>query len=151
MHEPRLLARIHNLLEEPGQTILELGSSKRTAILAKDYQMVSVEHDANWLNLYDAYYIHAPLIGGWYDTVILHRELPGIPYDLLLIGGPLGQIERSKILQHLNLFRLDVPIIVDDTHRPQEYLLIQCLAARLGLQYEIIRETKTQKSFGVIP
>ena len=43
---------------------------------------------------------------------------------MLLIDGPHGRI-GSGILLHLDLFRSDRPVIVDDSHRPTESNMFQ--------------------------
>lgn len=97
-------------------TILELGSGKGTRELVKHYNVYSVEHDVKWLNLVPfSHYIHAPLVDGWYDVEVLKQQLPK-EYDVLLIDGPPAE-KRAGILNHLDLFRTDVLIIVDDSNR----------------------------------
>ena len=112
-----------------GDTIVELGSGTGTGVLAERYRMISIENNPEFLNIENAEYIHAPIIEyeespfvdetGWYDHRVLGKELP-TDYDLLLIDGPHGRIGRSGILLHLDLFRSDRSIIVDDSHRETE-------------------------------
>jgi hypothetical protein len=54
------------------------------------------------------------------------------------------------MLQHLDLFNLDVPIIVDDVHRSTERFLLTRLAEAAGRDYEIVTEADKSKLFGVI-
>jgi len=88
-------------------TILELGSGDGTAVLAKDYTMVSVEHNERFVGKYSGTsYIHAPIrkytddTSGvsyrWYDVEVLKQELPE-EYDLLLVDGPPGDIGRGGV------------------------------------------------------
>lgn len=131
-----------------GSIILELGSGAGTGILAEDYDVVSVEHDEEWLGIHSSRYIHATIVPnptserfvqkGWYDSNTLSVQLPE-DYDLLLIDGPTGDIGRAGILEHLSLFRADRPILLDDTDRPGEYALLQELVAALGLSVQIIQ------------
>lgn len=109
-----------------GSTILELGSGRGTSELVKHYNVYSVEHDNRWLNLVPlSNYIHAPLVDGWYDVRILEQQLPK-EYDVLLIDGPPAE-KRVGILKHLHLFRRDVLIIVDDSHRKTDFSIVQHL------------------------
>ena len=97
-----------------GSTILELGSGKGTGVLAKDFKMFSVEHDQAFVGKHNSKYIHAPIVGGWYDAEIIKARIPSIDYDLLIVDGPPRIIGREGMLFYLDLFRTDRPAIVDD-------------------------------------
>ena len=133
-----------------GKTILEFGSGFATGELAKHYNMYSVENDDNFLNKYPSTYIHAPIKKyeipgssfsgekyfvpakgfenerGWYDPDILKDNLPK-EYDLILVDGPIGHYGRSGFLLHLEWFKSDVPIIIDDVHREPEKNLLEMI------------------------
>lgn len=107
-------------------TILELGSGTGTEQLVKHYNVYSVEHDKKWLGLVpETHYIYAPLQNNWYDVGILKQYLP-THYDVLLIDGP-PNTKRAGIINHLDLFNTDIPIIVDDTHRELDLLIVKKL------------------------
>ena len=115
-----------------GKTILELGSGHGTDELRKHYTVYSIEHDLAWIK--EGNYIYAPIIrypGGydWYDVSKLTR-LP--EYDLLLIDGPTGSIGRVGVVIHRFMFDLDVPIVIDDTHREAERRIAMDLSQLLG-------------------
>jgi len=141
-----LLRCIHELLA-PGCTILELGSGEGTALLARDYHMVSVEHDPFWVGKYDSHYIYAPIIDGWYDTIMLQAQLPDT-YHLLLLDGPPGYIGRTGFLDHLDLFDLTIPIIVDDVQRQVEKTILHRLEQITGRPAEMLEDGI--KLFGVL-
>lgn len=102
-----------------GSTILELGSGNGTKELVKFYNVYSVEHNIDWVNLVpESKYIYAPLVDGWYDIEILKSQLPS-HYDLLLIDGPVGK-NRSNIIDNYEIFKTDIPVIVDDTNREND-------------------------------
>lgn len=116
-----------------GSTILELGSGTGTIELCKFYNVISVEHDKEWIGISDAKYIHAPLKlhgnkGYWYDK----KQLKSLPkdYNLLIIDGPIGA-NRVNFLDFTNLFRSDVPVLIDDTHREID----REMAVNLSLQW----------------
>jgi len=97
-----------------GRTILELGSGDgTTAMLCSDYVLYSVEHDLRWIDKYSSNYIKADLFLDWYN---LTEEMLPKDYDLLIVDGPAGN-SRLNFIYNFNLFRKDVPIIVDDVER----------------------------------
>ena len=115
-------------LAKPDSTIVELGSGNGTNRLVAEYTVYSVEDDEKWIGYCEgSNYIHAPLINlddseepiRWYDPEILRNSLPE-SYDLILIDGPAGKKGRSGILTNLDLFKTDVPYVIDDTLRDHE-------------------------------
>lgn len=131
-------------------TILELGSGPGTQQLARRFRMVSVEHDPDFVGLYDSTYIYAPIVNGWYDASIIDEALSqlALQYDLLLVDGPPKRIGRAGILQNLGLFSLTKPIVLDDVHRDPERQLLDDLARHTGRQHKIFSDGV--KSFGVL-
>ncbi len=108
--------------------VVELGSGTGTAELVRCFGRVhTVEHDPAWLNKVEgAHYIHAPIVGDWYDPAAL--RLPN-RYDCLIVDGPPGSIGRGGLVWNLDRF-LDVPTVVDDVHRRVEFELAVTLAKR---------------------
>ncbi|MDY7055164.1 tetratricopeptide repeat protein [Limnospira fusiformis] len=130
-----------------GSTILELGSGTGTFELSKYYNMVSIEHNQDWLNKCNSHYIYAPLIDDmWYDENVVRRELRNIDYNLILVDGP-PQHRRKGLLNYLNLFNWNVPIILDDVNRRCDMNVAIDLAKHLG---KIPKIYKNEKSFAVI-
>lgn len=128
--------------------ILEFGSGLGTIALRENYQVISVEHDATFAKD-DPYIIYAPIKNGWYDVGIIKDRLV-YKYDAMIIDGPPGGIRtgiRLGILKNLNLFNLDVPIFVDDTHRIAEKLLFRVLAEE---KHGELFESTFNRMFGVI-
>jgi len=104
-----------------GSTILEFGSGRGTIELTKYYNVYSVEQDSQWLGLAEkAEYIHAPIKDGWYDADILFKNLPE-EYDLILVDGPKGSGNRNGLSSYWHMLNVDVPIVMDDTNRTNEY------------------------------
>lgn len=139
---------IRNNLKD-GSTILELGSGNGTIELAKYYNVISIEHNEKYLNLCkNNTYIYAPLVDDFYDIQILKKNLPK-NYDLLLIDGPPGQKgARLNFLKYLELFNLNVIIIIDDINREPELKLINELSKHLNKSYTEYQYKK--KSIGII-
>lgn len=131
-----------------GQTILELGSGSATQELAKYYTMYSIEHDKQWLNKYDTFYIYAPIINRWYDVNSFAGHLPS-EYAAILIDGPPGPIGRQGFAQHLNLFNTNTMLIFDDVQRKAELNLLKEVAQKLNKSYKVFH-CKDGKSFGII-
>jgi len=122
-----------------GSTILELGSGTGTHELGKIYDVHCIEDNSEWVNKFDnLIYYHAPIKNGWYDKKFLNN-LPK-EYSLLIFDGPRGTIGRTKVLENLDLFNLEVPIIVDDTHREVEKNIAEQLISKLGKSFIEIKE-----------
>lgn len=143
----------HNLYQwivdnvESGSTVLELGSGSGTHELGKIYNVHCVEHDEKWVNKFDNLtYYYAPIKDGWYDK----DELNDLPkdYSLLILDGPPGKIGRTKVLENLDLFKTDIPIIVDDTHRNVEKDLGNKICEKFNKKF--IEITEHNKSAYVI-
>ena len=138
----------------PSGTLLELGSGRATSVFSKYYTVYSIEEDSKWLDKYESTYIYAPIKNGWYDREVLEKELPR-NYDVILIDGPtspesLGRLKiRQQFLTHIDLFKTDVTIFVDDIHREAEASLLNSLSERLDRPSTII-EAKSGAKFGYI-
>ena len=119
-----------------GKTILELGSGEGTHELRKHYTVHSIEHDLAFVK--EGNYIHAPIIRyrgyDWYDLTKL-KALP--EYDLLLIDGPTSVIGRRGFTKHLDLFNLNVPIVIDDTQREAERIIAMDLSQILDRELTV--------------
>jgi len=127
-----------NELVHDGAVVVELGSGYGTKKLVEKYIVWSIESDEKWIGFCEgANYIHAPIAKSsdgkkqWYDASIIKSQLPD-SYDLILVDGPAGNYGREGLLSNFNLFRTDVPIIIDDTIRTQEAKLARELAYKLN-------------------
>lgn len=115
--------------------ILEFGAGyTSTKALSSNFNLYSVEHDPKFLGLYDSNYIHAQIDPeyGWYNAKSL-EVVSQISPKLVLIDGPPGTGKRFGILKNLDLIRSAEYIVVDDTNRPSERLLVELLAEQLGM------------------
>ena len=131
-----------------GSIILEFGSGTGTIELTKRYTVYSVEQSEEFIGVAPlSNYIHAPLVGGWYDTDIVFKNMPK-EYDLLLIDGPGGSNYRNNISKYWDRFNLEVPMIFDDTHRSKELTFAKETAERFNKKIEII--PGHQKSFALL-
>lgn len=129
-----------------GSTMLELGAGHvSTKFLSQRYNLYSVEDKAEFLNIYPSTYIYAPIDTNknWYYRKVLEEDLPK-EYDCILVDGPTGKGNRWGFLENLDLFRQDVPIIVDDTWRRAEKDLLLEVAKKTGKEYKLF------ENFGVI-
>lgn len=105
-------------------TILEFGSGKSTLKFLEKYKVFSIEHDPLYMEIDhpNHSYIYFSLNeNNWYDNFVL----PEIDYQFLIIDGPpaKGKYTRLEILNHLDKLKLDVPWLIDDTHRRGERFL----------------------------
>jgi len=124
----------------PGANVVELGSGEGTARLVDIVgagNVYTVEHDEAYLGKVEgAHYIHAPIVGGWYDPAPIRELAPWI-YDCLIVDGPPGTIGRSGFAKHLRLFKDEVPLIIDDVHRPAERDLLLTVARLRRQSYSV--------------
>jgi hypothetical protein len=121
-----------------GAHILEFGSGHGTDRLARRFEMLSVEHDAEWVERCPTPCIHAPIEEnatsfaageqGWYRLSVVLESIP-TDLDLVIVDGPPGSIGRTGLLQSLHALPSDVPFIVDDVHRQAESALFMQLEA----------------------
>lgn len=135
----------------PSKTnIVELGSGQASATLAKYWRMYSIEHDSRFIgfaNSPNLTYIYAPIKNSWYDPQKIEESLPK-EYNCIIIDGPPGTIGRWGFIDNINLFNLDVPIIVDDLHRKEEKKIFDELE-KITQRKGVITQTGN-KAFGVI-
>lgn len=151
-------------------TVLELGSGYSTQWLVdRKCKVFSIEHDKQWIGkVKGAKYIHAPIAlygrghrllrslakrfpeaQGWYNPKTLRKHLPK-EYDLILVDGPPRDFGRVGFLQNIDLFRHDVPIVLDDLHRPDDLLMARMLAEKLERDLLITNNINGKKPFGVL-
>ena len=121
-----------------GKTILEIGSGKSTGILSKFYKMISLESNRDWMNKFESEYHYIPLqkmnsaVFGettWLDVDALTSSIQHKNYDMLLVdaGG-----DRVGILDHIQLFKTDIPIIFDDTMNDGYLKCAELVASKLN-------------------
>lgn len=117
-------------------TILEFGSGQGTKILLKKHNVISIEHDPNWMNIKhpNHKYLHFELDSNhWYKGFTLPDSLY---YDLIIIDGPPAYKKSKKyarlgIMSEIEKLR-KVPILIDDTNRVKERLLKNKLIEKLN-------------------
>ena len=120
-------------------TILEFGSGNGSLKLSEKYDLISIEHDPEWLHLSNGRYIHAPIVenkssssfseSGWYDIEKL-VDLPTF-FDAIIVDGPTGTIGRSGILEYIDQMPRCDYLIIDDTDREPEQNLASIMIERL--------------------
>lgn len=131
-----------------GSTILELGSGKASAELNRYYELYSVEHADQFMNMYETNYIYAPYplpktVDSWYGKFDVPK------YDLLLIDGPDHSL-RKNILKHMELFDWSKPVVIDDVQESDILELAESIA--IGYCNRPLQVIKTEiKHFAVIP
>lgn len=131
-----------------GSKVLEFGSGIGSRFLADRYDLSSIEHNADWLNVAgESCYIHCPIVAGWYDTNGVKKAMQK-QYDLVIIDGPPGTIGRRGILRHLGLFDFAVTFIVDDVNRKPEMEIAEAISKRVGRPFEVHKDEL--KDFAVI-
>ena len=110
-------------LTKPGDWILEFGSGESTKQFAAAGRLVTaIEHDQRYIKPIEGVtFVHAPIVGRWYDQTIVFKAILGKQFKLILIDGPkgYGKTDRLGVLSVADLFK-QVPVVVDDIHRPKE-------------------------------
>ena len=143
-----------------GGSILELGSGEGDAKLVPNYSVYAVEHDEVWVGkIPEVNYIHAPLVpikptrwhphhGLWYDPDVLRRVIPKLKYDLVIVDGPPGDVGRGGFLKYYDIFDCNVPIIMDDCHRYEEWKILRVLSNKIKKNI-VMPPTDTERLFAV--
>lgn len=157
---------IKNNLKE-NSSILEFGSGYGTEILSKNFNMISIENDPEWIGRFNSRYISCPIIKytkeifpyswnifeekdhTWYDPKVLKEvfDKEKINYDFIIVDGPKGW--RLGMLDYLDVFDLDKPILFDDIHDERHFKLMQEVSLRVGKDF-IVYTVDNVKEFGVI-
>jgi hypothetical protein len=128
---------IRNVLPD-GAHILELGSGHvSTQALTRHYRVTTVEEDSGFIGLYPAAYIHAPIVGGWYDADVIGRALAEIPpYQMIIVDGPANRglygDTGDGFYEHKHLFDLSGWILIDDVYRASIKAMTERIAGELG-------------------
>jgi 16S rRNA A1518/A1519 N6-dimethyltransferase RsmA/KsgA/DIM1 with predicted DNA glycosylase/AP lyase activity len=132
-----------------GSNILELGSGTGTIELAKYYNVYSIEHNEDFLNLSKkSTYIYVEILNDFYNIPKTKDKLPK-KYSLLLIDGPPKTVSnRNKFLEYIEYFNLECKILIDDTNRDNELKLLKDISKIVNRPYRIIGSE--DKSFGII-
>ena len=123
---------IHTWLYEnikEGSTILEFGSGHGSIELAKRYDLISIEHDKQWIGISESRYVHAPITDnpaseehnqeGWYETTPITEIVQEKTITVFIVDGPPGEIGRHGILSITDSLPKDAVFIIDDIHRMQ--------------------------------
>ncbi len=135
-----------------GSTMIELGSGRITEEFAKHYTVYSIEHNLEWVGKFHDHYIHAPIKDygeyQWYDREAIASKLPQ-KYDFVLIDGPPKKFGRMGFYHNIDLFKNDIPLLFDDTHRKTEKNLIENVANDLHTTFKIYKNSLLG-SFGII-
>ncbi len=107
-----------------GSIVVEIGSGAcSTPALSSIYKLYSIEDNPNYINKYkSSIYIKAPLKNGWYDRNIVSKHMPK-KCALVFVDGPVGEGNRSGLLNNLDLFDADTIFIFHDTYRKPEIQL----------------------------
>lgn len=128
-----------------GAKILEFGAGKGSEILARTFQVVSIESDRRFVKSTNVIFAEIKPTQaanersqvGWFDRDALVGKLPD-DYDLLIVDAPTRKIGRSGILDNFDLLRADRPAVVDDVNRPAEKEIAEALQDHLNARQTIL-------------
>jgi len=138
----------------PGSTILELGSGLGTQLLSETFNMISIEHDKKFMNLYNSHYILSPIKEvrkglKWYDPDIVKNSIKDLEYDLFFVDGPQNsRYTRKGILYFLNLFNTKVPFVFDDCQTANVRELAEKVSEKLDKKIQFKQDGK--KYFAIV-
>lgn len=121
-----------------GSPVLEFGAGLvSTAKLSQLYDLTSVEHNEAFIGAFPSKYIYAPLSdkNGWYQESKV-AALRNEKFELVIIDGPPGSGNRFGILLYVELIANANWILVDDSNRPGERILVELLAKELNRPVE---------------
>jgi len=134
-----------------GKTILEIGSGNSTKILSIFYNMISIESKKEWMNKYDSKYLYIPFkqmvsekFGKtkWLDVDVLKDKLQNIDYDLIIVDAG---ADRIGIYDNIHIFKIDIPIIFDDTMNDQYLKCAELLSIKLNKKIETVQCKRNKK------
>jgi len=93
--------------------ILEVGAGYGTKILNTFWEITSIEHDKNFIDIVDdVNYVYCPIKDGWYDIEAFSK----------------GVLKEYKL------------VIVDDIHYKSALKIAECIRDRFHKQMEIVRD-----------
>jgi hypothetical protein len=121
-----------------GSVVIELGDRIGLDSLEKKFRILTFDsNESNITSSNSDKHMHVPIVasrlGGteWYDPELLASVLPE-DYDLLFINGPEGRYGKFGLLENINLFNSEIPIILSDTIRENEAGIARELAYKLN-------------------
>jgi len=127
---------------DQGAKILEFGSGHGSIRLAEQFELISVEHNPDWLGLCASTYIHAVIREnavstkhnqrGWYDPQPIINAITSQQISVFIVDGPPGDIGRHGLLSITDTLPKNAIFIVDDVHREDESNLLEQLLAWHG-------------------
>ncbi len=153
---------------DENSSIIEFGSGDGTNILSKHFKMYSIENDEEWIDKYDSTYLNVPLTKytketfpegysffgendlWWYNPDELKKQLEEKvdEYDMLVVDGPKGY--RGGMLDCIELFNTDKPILFDDVHDEWHMALAEMIAKKIGAKLEIFKREDGQPEFVIV-
>lgn len=136
----------------PDGTILELGSGSTTRLFAEKRNIISIEHNEQYVRYYNKRenYIHAPLVNDWYSLDILLKEIPK-EYDILLVDGPDTDTRIKFFFKYMNIFNPSIPWFLDDLdYKPfkDDFSEMIDICYNLGKSYQRFNDSK--KAWGIL-
>jgi len=127
------------------KNILMIGSGKGSLFLSKFYNILSVEHDEEYINCHDIKYLYAPLVLSpenilWYDLEVIKKCL-NKKYDMIIVDGPPGSTsDRIGFLMVLDFIKdlENTILVIDDVQRPKEMHLANSLKQQVERDFVIV-------------
>ena len=149
------LSYILKILPE-NKSILMIGSGESSLFLSKFYDILSIEHDEEYIDRYDIEYLHVPLTSTlqntyWYDQDTMKKCLEK-KYDMIVVDGPPGRVSyRSDFMSIIDYIKdlENTILVVDDAQRMDERLLVDNIKQRTKRDCVTIESfTKSENNVG---
>tara|TARA_B000000557_G_C20655807_1_gene392515 strand:- start:272 stop:622 length:351 start_codon:yes stop_codon:yes gene_type:complete len=103
------------------------------------------------MNKYDSKYLYIPFkqmvsekFGNtkWLDVDVLKDKLQNIDYDLIIVDAG---ADRIGIYDNIHIFKIDIPIIFDDTMSDQYLKCAELLSIKLNKKIETFQCKRNKK------
>lgn len=171
---------LNDILINDRSSIIEFGSGISTIYMAKlaeinkkKIEIVSVDHDENWIRILKTLLTEEDLSQNvtfinsgmkvdkhslnnteWFDGELISKNIKGKAFDLVIVDGPIAytkskRLSRFPALPFINNYLSEKhAILLDDTNRKGESQIIKMWENQFGYRFKKLSETAKIASKG---